>query len=476
MYAIVDIETTGSYAAANGITEISIHLFDGRQVTEKFESLINPGQSIPRYIQAMTGITDEMVADAPSFQDVAEAVYKLVNDKIFVAHNVNFDYSFLKGHLEECGFSLNLKKLCTVRLSRKILPGFPSYSLGKLCDSLGIRINNRHRAGGDTEATVKLFKKLLKEDKDQFIQKSLLRNSKEYILPPNVPKEHFDQLPYTPGVYYFHDEKGKIIYVGKARNIRYRVNSHFSNNSQGRQKQNFLRHTHAISYQPCATELMACILESTEIKKLWPVFNYSQKAREDTYGIFAYEDQNGYLRLAIEKNKKQLTPVRTFHRLVDGHDIMRRIIRQFNLCPKLCFMQKDPGKCEGVKEGYCNGACENKEDALTYNNRIREAIQFLQARPSFAIIENGLNGDDRSCILVLKGKFFGMGYIPPDITIADPESLQDYLTPYKENSFISNLISSYAAKFPGRVWMFEKEFVSIEPLETGVSRHMQKYL
>ncbi|HQZ76088.1 MAG TPA: 3'-5' exonuclease, partial [Chitinophagaceae bacterium] len=160
MYAIVDIETTGSYAAANGITEISIHIFDGTTVVEKFESLINPGQPIPYYIQAMTGINDKMVAGAPRFEQVAEKIYNLLQDKIFIAHNVNFDYSFIKAHLRESGFELNTKKLCTVRLSRKIFPGFPSYSLGKLCQSLGIPIYDRHRAGGDTAATVKIFQLL----------------------------------------------------------------------------------------------------------------------------------------------------------------------------------------------------------------------------------------------------------------------------------------------------------------------------
>lgn len=459
MYAIVDIETTGGYAAAHGITEISIHIFDGNKVIEKFETLINPQQPIPRYIQAMTGITDEMVADAPLFEEVAESIYTLLNDKIFVAHNVNFDYSFVKSHLEQAGFSIDARKLCTVRLSRKILPGFPSYSLGNLCHSLGIIMNNRHRAGGDTEATVKVFSHLLKNDKEQFIQKSLQRNSKEFILPPNVPKEHFDQLPYTPGVYYFHDEKGKIIYVGKARNVRYRINSHFSNNSQSRQKQNFLRHTYSISYRPCATELMAHILESTEIKKLWPIFNYSQKGWEDTYGIFAYEDQNGYMRLAIEKNKKQLTPVCTFHRLIEGHDLMRKMIRNFQLCPKLCFMQTGQEKCEGIKEGYCKGACEQKEKALKYNYRVLEAIESLQTKPSFAIIEEGLNADEQSCILVIKGKFYGMGYINTDVQVTNLSTLQNLLTPYKENNYISNLINSYVLKYPGKVRILENETV-----------------
>jgi len=455
MYAIVDIETTGSYAAANGITEISIHVFDGEKVVEKFETLINPCQPIPRYIQAFTGINDTMVANAPKFEDVAERVHQLLNDKIFIAHNVNFDYSFVKAQLNDCGFDLNSRKLCTVRLSRKIFPGFSSYSLGNLCHSLGININHRHRAGGDTEATVKVFRLLLENDKEQHIQKSLQRNSKEQSLPPNVPKEHFDRLPYSPGVYYFHNEKGKIIYVGKATNLRYRVNSHFSNNSESRQKQNFLRHTYAITFQPCATELMACILESTEIKKIWPIFNSSQKRWEDVYGIYTYEDQNGYMRLAIEKNKKQLTPAHTFHYLVDGHAVLRKLIREYNLCPKLCFMQRDNEKCEGIKEKYCHGACESKEEAADYNNRVKEAIESLQTQPSFAIIEKGLNSDDRSCILVSQGKFFGMGYLPADVQITEPEILKDHLTPFKENLYIRNLVTGYAARFPHKVLHFE---------------------
>ena len=153
------------------------------------------------------------------------------------------------------GHELRSKKLCTVRLSRKIFPGFPSYSLGNLCRSLEININNRHRAGGDAEATVKVFGKLLENDTEDFISKSLLRNSKEQSLPPNVPKQHFEILPTTPGVYYFHDAKGKIIYVGKAINIRNRVNSHFSNNSESRQKQNFITHIHSISYKSCAKRI-----------------------------------------------------------------------------------------------------------------------------------------------------------------------------------------------------------------------------
>jgi len=458
MYAIVDIETTGGYAAGNGITEICIHVFDGNSVVEIYETLINPLQPIPYYIQSMTGITDDMVKDAPLFEDVAKKVNELLQAKIFVAHNVNFDYSFIKTHLAASNYTLNSKKLCTVRLSRKIFPGFPSYSLGNLCHSLGIIINDRHRAGGDAAATVKVFQQLLQNDKELVIEKSLYRGSKEQVLPPNVPIEHFEQLPYTPGVYYFHDEKGKIIYVGKAKNIRYRVNSHFSNNSNSRQKQNFLRYTYGISYQACATELMAHILESAEIKRLWPVFNYSQKNGENTYGIFLYEDQNGYLRLAIEKQRKYLKPLYTFHYLTDGHSILRKLIRENRLCPKLCYMQTAPG-CEGIRENYCYGACEQRETPSSYNARVHNAIKSLSTQPSFAIIDNGLNSEEQSCILVWEGKFYGMGYISSHVQLTEPEELRELITPYKENLFIRNIVTGYAARYPGKVKNFSPSLV-----------------
>lgn len=454
MYAIVDIETTGAYASGHAITEIAILLHDGQQITGQFQSLVNPHQQIPRYITALTGITNEMVEDAPSFEDIAEQVYQLLEGRVFIAHSVNFDFPFVKGHLGRCGYDLQVKKLCTVRLSRKLVPGFPSYSLGNLCHSLGIPLEDRHRAAGDAAATARLFSYLLQRDEEKFILKSLQRNSKETILPPNVPKEQFDQLPYTPGVYYFHDEKGKVIYVGKARNIRHRVNSHFSNNSQSRQKQNFIRHTHQISYQPCATELMAQILESTEIKKRWPVYNYSQKRQEQLYGIFAYEDRNGYLRLIIEKNKARLEAIHTFHYLTEGHSLLRRLIQEYRLCPKLCFIQTSNDRCVGMEDGYCDGACEHEEAADSYNERVQAAMRSMLDRPSFAIIEEGLQAAEQSCVLVWKGEFVAMGYIASDIQISDPDQLRDYLTPYKENLFIRNLVHSYASKFPGKVKYF----------------------
>lgn len=453
MYAIVDIETTGGYAAANGITEISILITDGEKITGKYETLINPGQLIPQYITALTGITNNMVADAPKFDEVAEHIFNLLKDKIFIAHNVSFDYSFVLSHLKTAGYVINCKKLCTVRLSKKIFHGLPSYSLGNLSRSLNIHIENRHRAGGDAAATAQIFHLLIKNDTEGFIDKSLQRNSKEWILPPNVPKEQFDALPYSPGVYYFQNEKGKVIYIGKATNIRYRVNSHFSNNANSRQKQNFMRHVYSISYQECATELMAFILESAEIKHRWPAFNASQKRWEDVYGIFLYEDQNGYQRLCIDKNRKRLHPIYTFHNLVDGHAILRKLVLDFNLCPKLCFIQKDHISCEGLKDNTCKGACEKKEKPAKYNTRVQEACKEIQKIPSYVIIDKGLKEKDKSCVLINEGKFYGMGYLPEEFIFQNTEVIKPFLTVYKENSTIRKLVASFAARFPKNVIM-----------------------
>ncbi|MBL7863383.1 MAG: 3'-5' exonuclease, partial [Cyclobacteriaceae bacterium] len=203
MYAIVDIETTGGYADNHRMTEIAIIHHDGMQVTGRFQSLINPGRRVPLFITGLTGITNDMVMEAPTFAEIAGEIFQQLKEKIFVAHNAHFDYSFLKKELDEAGIQWSSKKLCTVKLSRKIIPGLDSYSLGRLAESLGISIQDRHRAGGDADATARIFDLLLKRDDKGVITKALKRNSGEATLPPNLSKKEFDSLPASPGVYYF---------------------------------------------------------------------------------------------------------------------------------------------------------------------------------------------------------------------------------------------------------------------------------
>ena len=461
MYAIVDIETTGGYAANNAMTEVAIVLHDGNRELKRYESLVRPGMSIPRYVQVLTGISDEMVADAPHFEEIAPLIYEWLKDAIFVAHNVNFDYSFIKHQLKACGLDLDCKKLCTVRLSRKTFPGAPSYSLGRICQHLGITIPNRHRAGGDADATVQLFEMILKAGGLEHIRGMLKGNSREQYLPVNLPAEQLEKLPMVPGVYYFHDQKGKVIYVGKARNLRHRVVSHFSNNKPGRQKQEFLRNIYSISHETTGTELMAFLLECIEIRRLWPAYNRSLKRFEPTYGLYVYEDRNGYSRLILEKRKKQLQPLYTFSQLAEGQTLLRKLVREYRLCPKLCFIQRDNEVCIGLSEPgtaasviadmHCYGACEQRESPASYNERVEVAITALvKSLPSFTLMDEGRHPEEKSCILVEQGRLYGMGYLPTDTAIADAEELKNYLTRYPENDYMRGLIYQHAEKWPGK--------------------------
>jgi DNA polymerase III subunit epsilon len=452
MYAIVDIETTGGHANANGITEVAIRIHNGTEITERFETLINPGINIPVYIRALTGISNEMVQKAPSFSEVAPRIFHLLRDKIFVAHNVNFDYSFLRHHLNAAGFDLQTKKLCTVRLGRKILPGLPSYSLGKFCNHLGIINTSRHRAAGDAEATAILFSMLLQNDKEGHIKQSLNSRSKEQSLPPNLAKADFDKLPFTPGIYYFHNSKGKVIYVGKAKNIKQRVFSHFSNNSPSRQKQEFLRDIHSISYKECGTELMALIHEAVEIKRLWPANNRSLKRYEHAYGLFLFEDQKGYKRLAIDKCRKSLSALYTFNYILEGHNLLKKLITEFDLCARLCFVQSGH-TCHANEAHECR-VCTGQEPSTSYNQRIDAALSELKnSLPSFLIVDEGRSVKERSCVLMENGKFYGAGFLESVPQNKDLDTLKSKLTPYPANDYIRNLVYSHAQKFPDKITM-----------------------
>ncbi|OCX52630.1 DNA polymerase III subunit epsilon [Mucilaginibacter sp. PPCGB 2223] len=454
MYAIVDIETTGSHASAHGITEIAIVIHDGTQVINRFETLVNPCAPIPVYIQALTGIDDRMVQNAPLFNDIAEQIFGLLNGNIFVAHNVNFDYSFMRHHLQRAGYDLQCPKLCTVRLGRKIFPGLPSYSLGKFCRQMGIENLSRHRAMGDAFATTQLFELMLQNDRQGHITTSLKQKSKEHSLPSNLPQAQVDALPNAPGVYYFHDQKGKIVYVGKARNLKKRVKSHFTNNRADLQKQEFLRNIHTITHQTCGTELLAFILEAVEIKRLWPKYNRAQKHYEYTYGLYRFEDQRGYTRLAIDKWTRYSQPLYTCNSMLEGYNLLNRLIAEFDLCPKLCFVQRNDQPCPRVKTKPC--ACQVTETTQRYNKRVNKAIDHLKAALStFAIRDKGRTDDEYSYILIENGEFYGMGYVKQGLDGSELAVLKTQLTPYPGNGYIKSMVANYAFNNPERKVEFE---------------------
>ena len=442
MYAIVDIETTGGFASGNGITEIAICIHDGTKVIDQYHTLINPEQRIPVYITALTGINNAMVASAPTFDEVADEIYAYLHDAIFVAHNVNFDYSFVKHFLKKAGYELNVKKLCTVRLGRKVFPGLPSYSLGNFCRSMGVEIENRHRADGDAMATATLFTKMLKNDARPFIDAMLKKHSGEQWLPTQLDKAVIDALPDCPGVYYFHNSKGKVIYVGKAINIKKRVSSHFTHNDAEKKRQNFLRHIANITCTPCVSELHALVLESAEIRKLWPKYNYSQKQPAQKYGLYSFEDGKGYIRLAIDKKKKNLQAHYHFNLLHEGLVLLMNMADQFELDKKLCYIDKNPLSEKDM---------EFLDPPSHYNGKVKQALQELELKlPTFALMDEGLNKDEKLCMLIERGSFWGMGYIKSQHTTTDIFALKEMLNPYADNDFIRNAVYSFVELNPDK--------------------------
>jgi DNA polymerase-3 subunit epsilon len=444
VYAIVDIETTGGYAENHRMTEIAIYHHDGTQITDRFQTLINPGRRVPYFITGLTGITTEMVREAPSFEEVASEIHGWLKDRVFVAHNAHFDYGFVRKELDDAGIQWSARKLCTVRLGRKIVPGLDSYSLGRLAESLGISISDRHRAGGDAEATAKIFDLLLKRDSDGVIAKALKRTSGETILPSNLSKEEYDKLPLGAGVYYFHDARGNVIYVGKAINIKKRIAGHFSGEAREWNRSNIRNEIHHISHELTGNELVALILESQEIRKLWPKYNLAQKYKVEEWGIYDYEDRNGYRRFVVNIVTKNSNPLITFSSKGDAWNFLWAKVKEFELCPKLSGLQTAKGPCYAHQSGTCKGACEGKELQKKYNQRAGEMTDsFFGEGETVAIIGRGRKREERSLVLVEKGNYLGYGFIDDDVAILDLESAKSHITPGKENRLVQNLVNSF---------------------------------
>ncbi len=431
-YAIVDIETTGGFPQQHGITEIAIVLHNGTEVEGKYETLVNPHQPIPPFIANMTGISDAMVAVAPSFSEVAPYIYNLLKDRVFVAHNVNFDFSFVKHHLQESGFSLQTPKLCTIRLSRKVFPGFRKYGLGHLCRELDIVIENRHRAAGDALATAQVLDLVLQNNGYLVIKEMLKRENKNQSLPSNLPEEQVKLLPEQPGVYYFHDVKDKVIYVGKAKNLKKRVISHFAGLDTSQKRQEFLRKIHSITHSVCPTEFIACLLESVEIKRLWPIHNKSQKRYEQLWGIYLFEDSKGYQRLAIDKKRKYSSPIASFSLLVDAHRLLWKLVKEFELHPVLCFLD--------------HTATKDLPEVSVYNQSVQKALNWMHAQKETFLIR-----DKEGCVLVEEGKFYGMGQIAEAMDLSILANVKSRLIEYPENEVMRSMIRNFAERYPGKV-------------------------
>lgn len=439
IYTIIDVETSGK---SNKITEISVFKYDGTQVIDEFTSLVNPEVYIPDYITSLTGIDNATVADAPTFAEVANDILAITEGTTFVAHNVNFDYNVIRNEFKALGIDFNRKKLCTVRLSRKLLPGHKSYSLGKLCKSLDITIVDRHRARGDAEATVILFEMLLNQEAaDKVFADFLKKSSKEATLPSHLPTSVFNKLPNSAGIYYFKNKKGEIIYIGKAKDIKKRVLSHFYSKAQ--KSLDLCRNTADIDFELSGSELIALLMEDAAIKQHYPEYNVVSKRTPKAYAIFNYEDRQGIKHLAYNTLKATPNSIQTFSSITDCRQYLEKMCTQFELCPKFCHLQDGVVQCSHYKITTCKGVCANQESVTDYNLRVSSAIDYINNNKENVVLkQKGRHNQEEAFVLIKDNIYLGYGFIDKSEQINNPEDLETFLIPQKENFDVWKILRS----------------------------------
>ncbi|MDF2448225.1 MAG: exonuclease [Bacteroidota bacterium] len=444
MFAIIDIETCGSkYEFRRGrITEICIIVHDGLQVIEKFTSLINPECYISPYFISLSGITNEMVANAPKFHEVAKKIIEMTEGRIFVAHNVGFDYGFIKDEFASLGYKYKRETLCTVRLSRKLMPGKLSYSLGKLCDSIGIEIEHRHRAEGDAVATVKLFEKLLElksmhpQYKNQGVEDLMTRRIdkiKQYIL---------NKLPEECGVYYFLNKEGEIIYIGKSVNVYNRAMSHF--NSKEYKSKKMLNDLFNVDFVKTGSELIALLLEAEEIKRHKPKYNRMRKAHEFTHCIDWFKCENGIVHFKLVDYEASENSLLSFTNYLSARERLEQWIEEYELCLRYCHLTGDESICFNHQLKKCRGICNGAEEIELYNKRAMEIINLIVFKDEhFALIDHGRHKDERSIILVENRNFVGYGQLDHSSSFSSIDECRSLITKRPFYPDANDLIKGY---------------------------------
>lgn len=448
LYAIVDIETTGGRANRDKITEVAIVLFDGEKIVDRYDTLINPERSIPYNITQITGISQEMVEEAPKFYEVAKKIVEMTQGAIFVAHNVRFDYNFLREEFKRLGYTFTKRLLCTVRLSRQAFPGYPSYSLGNLIKYFNLEVERRHRALDDALATTEILQRILsKESNEEKVKDIINLGIKEANLPKNISLDQLHELPEECGVYYFYDESGDVIYVGKSINIKSRVMQHFNN--KNRKGGKLHEAVHDISFDITGSELIALLKESHLIKKLHPRINRAQRQRSFLHVIHWYTNDKGYICMDITRatkaQKAKLNVAYAFPNVASAKGALHRIVQDYELCETFCKTDRTGSPCFYYHIHKCHGACIGEEEPESYNERVMQAVHTLgnDFGNDFVIIEEGRNREENAVVLIEDGQYQGFGFIDKSEPVEHIESLKEAIQPYQHNPDIVRIIRHY---------------------------------
>ena len=444
MYAILDIETTGGQFNEEGITEIAIYKYDGHEIIDQFISLINPEKPIQPFVVKLTGINNAMLRSAPKFFEVAKRIIEITDGCILVAHNTSFDYRIMRTEFRRLGYEFTKETLCTVELSKKLLPEQESHSLGKLVKSLGIPITDRHRASGDAMATVKLFKLLLDKDVEKEILTSTIKSEiKTGMIPKLV--DIVENIPNKVGIYYIHNQNGDVVYIGKSKNIKKRINQHFTGSTSKCKK--IQREVVTVSHEETGSELVALLKESEEIKKNKPIYNRAQRKTLFQYALYQEVNSNGYIELKILKADGRKKEITSFTSLQEGKNFLFRISDKHQLCQKLNGLYDTQNGCFQLKIKECNGACLNLEETEAYNERVTEFIQEIEFQnKNMIIIDKGRKVSERSAILVENGIYKGYCFFDLNYQITNLEVLKNILIPMQNNRDTRTIIQGYLKK------------------------------
>ena len=445
-FVIVDVETTGGSPKDSKITELAMYKFDGEKIIDEFITLLNPEQTIPDFIVRLTGITDKMVERAPKFYEVAKKIIEFTEGCIFVAHNVSFDYGMMRSEFKRLGYDFRLPHLCTVRSARFVMPGYPSYSLGKICNSLGIKIDGRHRAGGDAFATAELFKLLIEKDGNR-LSKFIQHEVNPKNVHPNLDLDILDDIPNKAGVYKFLNEFNQIIYIGKSIHIKKRIEQHLRNmkSSKGlRLIQDIVR----IEYEQTGSELIALIKESILIKRHQPLYNRKLRKNIFPYGLYDELDEKGYLTLSLKLTSKSNTqPIQYFNSKKEGNDYLRYCCEKYQLCQKLCSIYNTKESCFQYSIKSCYGACVGEEKAESYNLRVTKLIADSSFNEdSFFVIDKGRDKTEKSLIWIENGHFRGFGYAPFHFHGKESIHWKRYIEEIPEDKDIRIILKSFLKK------------------------------
>ncbi len=392
--AFVDVETTGC-RHSDRIIEIGIVLVEQKpgqkgstsyKLIQKYNSLVNPGCRVPEEILQLTGILPTELENAPSFNYIKKDILELLEDAVFVAHNVRFDYSFIRNELKREELSFRNKHFCTVKLSRKLFPEYSHHNLDSLIDRFGFKCKSRHRAFDDAFVLWQFWQTLLKTVSEEKILAALNIIQKRPTVPVGISEEILEDLPDTPGVYIFYGENGMPLYVGKSINLRDRVLSHFSSDHLSSTEMQISQQIKSIETIQTSGELGALFKESFLIKKLQPLYNRLLRNSRLMTVLKGIQNKDNYFQTEIDtadnvdaSSLEELLGV--FRNLKSTKQFLINICKEFELCEKLLGIEKTTTACFGYRLGRCKGACLGKEHPARYNMRFTQAFSKTKIRP-----------------------------------------------------------------------------------------------